>query len=306
MDDDAEPDENSSTSNPLYRESTSVSKRSNINGLYHLPKGYSLRSVPSDAAVEPFKGSASAVKLSSTFNIPKTLIAILQFCYAISTLYRARGDQIDQYGYAAFGLTVAPYALMSLINLLGNLATPTYPCVFLVRIRAMQEAEGQGGKFDGAIGRLGKLVANDRHATAVTPHGESNASGVEIARLPAEGETDADAVADSDMDSTDLATDLDLLLPMGILGFLLSAGVLLGIIGGLSHFEKGHSSIAQRVWTMTWLVFGVIMGWVIRVGRGEMSLPFEIYFLTFYAVFPIGSFVVVGQMLQEYGTCVRF
>jgi hypothetical protein len=41
-------------------------------------------------------------------------------------------DQVQQYGYAAFGLTVVPYALMSIINLLGNLMLPGYPVRILV------------------------------------------------------------------------------------------------------------------------------------------------------------------------------
>jgi len=42
---------------------------------------------------------------------------------------------------------------------------------------------------------------------------------------------------------------------------LASAGltsISIAINGALSHFNPGHSTLAQRVWTMTWLVCGII------------------------------------------------
>jgi len=85
--------------------------------------------------------------LPSTYNLPKAFVSLAQAIWAASTLYRARADQIDRYGYAAFGLTVAPYAVMSSINLLGNLFVPEYPCVFLVSSPDMQEASQRGSTF---------------------------------------------------------------------------------------------------------------------------------------------------------------
>lgn len=60
----------------------------------------------------------------STYNIPKLIIGLVQAIWATSTLYRARGDQIDRYGYAAFGLTVTPYAFMSVLNIIANISNP--------------------------------------------------------------------------------------------------------------------------------------------------------------------------------------
>jgi len=48
--------------------------------------------------------------LASMYSFLKLLISLIQATWAIITLYRARGNQIDEYRYAAFGLTVAPYA----------------------------------------------------------------------------------------------------------------------------------------------------------------------------------------------------
>lgn len=75
---------------------------------------------------------------------------MLQFTYATVTLVQTtRGAQIDTYGYAAFGLTLIPYAMMSLVNLISALTTPSYSTMFMVRNEVMDEA-----KFDGVVGRL--------------------------------------------------------------------------------------------------------------------------------------------------------
>ena len=89
------------------------------------------------------------------------------------------------------------------------------------------------------------------------------------------------------------------------------------IIGGLTHFHAGHSTKAQRVWTMGWLAFGTVWGhfvpglnssfagprspWRVKslLGRTAMS----IYVGAFYSAFAFGGLVVVVQMLVAYGSC---
>jgi len=49
------------------------------------------------------------VRLSSSYSFIKAVVALAQVLYASATLYKAtRGPQIAQFGYAAFGLSVAP------------------------------------------------------------------------------------------------------------------------------------------------------------------------------------------------------
>jgi hypothetical protein len=67
-------------------------------------------------------------------------VAIAQTFFGTTTLYRTKGDQIDRYGYAAFGLTVTPYAYISPINLFANLLCPEFPARYLVESRARREA----------------------------------------------------------------------------------------------------------------------------------------------------------------------
>jgi len=70
------------------------------------------------------------------------------------TLYQSRGNQINIYGYAAFGLTVVPYAIISLVNLFSALVTPEYPALFMVGSDIMDEAIRHGATFYGVVGRL--------------------------------------------------------------------------------------------------------------------------------------------------------
>ena len=76
----------------------------------------------------------------------------------------------------------------------------------------------------------------------------------------------------------------------------------IAINGGLSHFNAGHSTIAQRVWTMTWLA----IGWWISFTVDAYSVKRENFsFLVLYAAQAIGGFVVVTQMLLSYGRCIE-
>ena len=102
----------------------------------------------------PIKQTPSSPVIGASYSIPKAVIAIAQLIYAVVTLYQSCGNQIDTFGYSAFGLTVIPYALMSLVNLIGNLVTPEYHALHLVASDVMYEAIRRGACFDGVVGRL--------------------------------------------------------------------------------------------------------------------------------------------------------
>ena len=77
----------------------------------------------------------------------------------------------------------------------------------------------------------------------------------------------------------------------------------IAINAGLSHFRRGHSTIAQRAWTMTWLAFGVCLGNYVSLMVADKMTGF--FRLTMYFVPAIGGFVVVAQMLMSYGSCIE-
>jgi hypothetical protein len=94
--------------------------------------------------------------------------------------------------------------------------------------------------------------------------------------------------------------------------FLLSFnGAIIGIFGGISHFQPGQSTMAQRVWTMLWLATGFSLVIITLVGeyaktkvRKGQVIEVAVTAIALTLIPPaLGGFVVVGQMLRDYGTC---
>ncbi|KAJ7907871.1 hypothetical protein B0H13DRAFT_1618046 [Mycena leptocephala] len=133
----------------------------NINGKPSLPKGYALAFVPRTAKVAPLEGDHACVP-DPQYDIIKGLVSLARAFYVFYTLYQARGDQVSRYGYAAFGLTVLPYAVMSTINLIGAFFAPTFDGLYLVQSDTLLEASGRAGaNFVRVVGTL--LPADATH-----------------------------------------------------------------------------------------------------------------------------------------------
>jgi hypothetical protein len=412
-----------------------------IHGHCRLPPGYQLAVLPHDAVISAslrtgqdpdiqhpdplpdFWESPNSVwirnTVSSSYSLPKGIVAIAQVLYATTTLYRARGDQIAQYGYAAFGLTVIPYTLMSIVNLVGTLVTPEYPALYMLVSDVMAEASRRpGARFEGAVGSVcpaaaaaeeeedvelfsGTFIAGEdgrmrwrriRHAAAlvstgtqrdgqiqpneVTPLDEAQQNGEsqhgeeaprdecplrheetqqdegtqqnEETQRGGEAQQGEDTQPDEYIIVNDSRNTLRIpscsnfartnpFIPKGdgtdgysrwllTIIFIYSA-IVISILGGLSHFRSANSTRAQRVWTMTWLAFGITVGcardqqiagylgtFILLLIRTKNSLGrswaigasviFTIISLMFGAP-AVGGFVTVGQMVQAYGKCIR-
>lgn len=133
-------------------------------------------SITAVGSVESLAGSQTPRSpiIAASYSIPKAVIAIVQLGYATITLYQSRGTQIEHYGYAAFALTVIPYALMSLINLFGNMLTPDYQALYLVGSDVMDEAIQRGCRFDGVVGRLVQDMDDKSAMIEVLPSGKDD------------------------------------------------------------------------------------------------------------------------------------
>ncbi|KAJ0421495.1 hypothetical protein BJY00DRAFT_312098 [Aspergillus carlsbadensis] len=135
-----------------------IRDRAKVHGQTCLPQGYAFAYVPVDAPLScsspPGRDGHETNEIASSYNFPKAVISLVQAVWAIVTLYQSRGNQLDRYGYAAFGLTVTPYAYMSLINLAATCLAPEYPNLYMVRTSLMAEAEQNGGFFKGDIATL--------------------------------------------------------------------------------------------------------------------------------------------------------
>ncbi|KAG8417353.1 hypothetical protein J3458_004889 [Metarhizium acridum] len=139
--------------------------------------GYVLAYMPVDSIVdpvaEPCPGLRTLGLLTKRRNATKSLVALLQLCFSVFVLARARGDQVALYGVAAFSLSVAPYAVMAAVNLLANAFVPQYDCLFLVENDVMQEMRSQHGfQFDGVAGKLRQTEKGE--AVTLHPPGEAD------------------------------------------------------------------------------------------------------------------------------------
>lgn len=112
-------------------------------------------------------------------------------------------------------------------------------------------------------------------------------------------------------------------LILNFLGMVISAMPLL-VIGVMSNFEAGESSLSQRIWVMAWLIVGITCTvdpylleslndyreLLLQKKKGDsrrtiirLKLFTFCLFFGLLTVLPIGRMVVVGNMVVEYGIC---
>ena len=281
--------------------------------------------------MKPALRESKGIKLCRSKELTSAAVGIAQVIFASITIYRARGDQIEKYGYAAYGFSVYPYLLMSLANLIKLLACGRYPYAYVLRTATLAEAEKDGGVFEGAVG-------NPRE--------------------------DGRAVDDSQGGGSMGFSDPPFWIKSGLLGFEhvgyyegywwigLTIGILIFFIAIISQplfvlllsgfnarrntrgqkiwtLKAGQSTRAQRIWMLGWLVANaytapmahlVASGRVLGSGRGRgrergdergdecgggrfdwkywlnCSIIYVLVFLAY--VFAFGGFVTVGGMLH--------
>jgi hypothetical protein len=283
-----------------------------IHGQISLPKNYSFEILKDTSHINfgPLRGGS--VKLSSTRNPLKVISAIVQLLFACLTLYHSRGDQLDKYGYAAYGLTVIPYAVMSFVNLVANLTTPDYPAFYMVRTETMDRAERDGGIFVGAVANLYRNTATgiiepdgvegvsldaidpEIGSSAHVNHGRSIGTGRYVGRWK------------KPLSETALLYGA---IGLGALAFVAPYV----IIDSLTGFKSQSSTSAQRAWTMAWLVVGEVYGLFFQLGRkgneerlrrgGDLNRILFKVLIAVYGAPAIGGLVVTTQMIVADGYC---
>jgi hypothetical protein len=190
-----------------------------IHGCIHLPPGYKFKVITEDIEFADVVNRSD--NLSCTTSRLQSLIAIVQLVYSGVTLYHTRGNQIQIYGYAAYGLTVISYSVMSFVNLIANLVTPNYPALFMIRTPTMSaaEADPDHGVFDGVVADITNERRTGNRRTCSSPA-------------------------------------LALALILAVLA-MITPYVLMG---ALTKFQSNSSTTVQRAWIMIWLVFGQLYG----------------------------------------------
>jgi len=267
-----------------------------VHGILALSKEYELIQVPPgtplvaypiipatadpDSDAQEQISSAKDIRLPCNYSIPKVLIGLAQIIISAVTLYQARGNQIDIYGYGAFGLSVAPYAFMSLVNIVTALLTPEYPAMFVVHTPTLEQALKEGGKCEGIVAAVGTTI-------------------------PIAGQDEGYRMTLDPME--DGYTSL-----VYVIVSLILTSIPIVIVGALSKFRPGSvDDLTQRAWMMAWLVVGSVSWFWVRFWTmissnmmGQLRhLPLLLIFIGPLFVPALGGMAIVGKMLQEYGVC---
>ena len=277
-------------------------------GRMYIPPGYALI-VPSyhqhRGDLIPALQNSKEIMLGAPTEVASAVIAIAQVIFSVITLYRTRGEQVEKYGYAAYGFSVFPYALMSLANLIKLALCGRHPFVYVLRTTTLFEAEREGGLFEGAVGNLevnrgqGDKVVNDPQDDDPMAVFSEPPSWLKFISPP-------------------------WFRPLGdyrncrwiapIIGSLILVIAIISqpiFVFHFSGFNHGQSSRAQRICMLGWLIANEVSVALAVLGNtafdtrhprfrwvvGMLSLP--IY------VFAIWGFVTVGGMLraESYQLC---
>jgi len=311
--------------------------------------------------------------IAASYSLPKAMVAIVQLGFAVMTLYKSSGTQLDYYGYAAFGLTAIPYALMSFVNLLGNMLVPDYHSLYLIGSDVMDEAIRRGARFDGVVGRLVQDTGASTATVEVISTATENEKG-ESVTFSYHDETEHKIFPATVIDYSTpslpmkkrrkLVTDLietayrdlspSIFIPScskflrhrqytypnhanctqmtvegsftfsrtnyspwrNLISFI-NAIVVLAIIGGITQFKARNSTNAQLNWMLRWYIYGAFYsGFGIedfiafqRRPEPDMGPPNNWWGLLValpllcFGAPALGGFVIVVQMLYQYGTC---
>ena len=270
-----------------------------LHGVCKLPAGYELALLPPNSYVtenrehQGLEMPQPSYGISSSYNLSKGLIAIFQLVYSSFTLYNSRGNQLQQYGFASFGLTVTPYLVMSMVNLASTLLTPEYSTVFMVKSEIMGEASRRGGIFDGVVGSIEvdhhryrpdtscisfraqdngsieMILTENLRYSSLAPWQENDDWAADRALRVEVSEYYAGCLQDDDNSSAIIAQPMPNFKVTGVpllrscrltWESLIIGSIPIAIIGGLSGFKPGHSTYTQRVWILLWLVFGILLG----------------------------------------------
>ncbi|KAH9932934.1 uncharacterized protein B0H18DRAFT_1208267 [Fomitopsis serialis] len=133
-----------------------------LHGLAHPPPGYTLavpeRKGHTELLIKNHLKDTKRLKVHYRPGFMGVLLSLVQICVGSYNLYEARVTQIPRWGYAAYGLSVLPYVIMSILNLLCAAIVDSYACAQLLRTPILEESlwrpEGGDPEYDGTIGAV--------------------------------------------------------------------------------------------------------------------------------------------------------
>jgi len=316
---------------------------------YPLKKGYAVMILPKTARFEPGRRgectpdrrsflrkaynwllspfrrrSTSEISLSSNYSMIRVLVSIAQLLFGVYVLVRARGNQVQRYGYAAPGLSVSPYVGMSLLNLLGNLVCPVYPCLYQAHSKWTDEAidRDQGETAPG----------EEETAQAATGGDESPSSFAFVGRITEETEKALEAEIQKYSPHLHSVPQpsrwyskfhLDripkywkwrawVLFALGLAFSFAPASILVTLSNPSPEVFVTTTSRKWTVWIATQVTAGAFLGSITELlesrpilGQRLWNEATRLTIATLYSVPSIILMVQVAKLILEYGICER-
>ncbi|KZT70054.1 hypothetical protein DAEQUDRAFT_238134 [Daedalea quercina L-15889] len=265
-----------------------------LHGVARPPSGYSL-AVPahkaySEEVIRTSLDDTTELKIHHPPGITNVLLSIFQIIFASFTLYSTPSDQIPRWGYAAYGLSVFPYALMSVMNLLCAGLVGSYTCGQILRTPILQESlqrEAMGTKYDGIIGSLkegwqpqesdigqkrGEYVAVRMRTVSATQssprqlvvtgdrwertycllsEGQAMEATRAVVRFTVSALSHTGPPREQELKKVQAITWLEIVTIVSL--FLIALIMPYALIYALTGFRPNGSTVSQRAWMMAWL-----------------------------------------------------
>lgn len=145
-----------------------------LHGVAAPPPGYSL-AVPvrrgyTELLIRNYLNDTTKLTVHHRPGIVGAILSVIQICIGTYNLYSAQSSQIPRWGYAAYSLSVLPYVIMSVMNLLCAALVDSYACAQLLRTPILEESvcrslagdQTDMTEYDGTIGTVKKEYMPDR------------------------------------------------------------------------------------------------------------------------------------------------
>ncbi|KAI5790477.1 hypothetical protein FPQ18DRAFT_293454 [Pyronema domesticum] len=324
-----------------------------VHGFYRLPDTYSLAHLPPGTELKSLEASNAKkgdIVLSNSYSFVKGFTGLVQVISSLYALFSVYGDQTRLYGFAAFGFTVLPYTVMSILNVIANYVEASYDCLFLVRSDVMKEAEKrEGGEFVGEVAELvlatdpeqvqnvgslamnllfrretrtryrarevddlGNIIPNRKEWKIFIPPHDGSYIRADDPRTKIVVQPVGDCYQ-YNLENAIKVTRFRHWVQMIMKTLAMIVPYI--VIGALSKFKPGGSSVQQQLFMVGWLVVGQVIGAFNLIGqitgkqKGKKWLKTKsvvnMVVLTSGFAFAVGGFVEVGRMLREFGYCIQ-
>ena len=134
-----------------------------LHGIAEPPAGYALaipmRKGHTEYLIQEHLNDTKRLKVHYRPGAMSIVLSLIQIGIGTYNVYTARSSQIPRWGYAAYSLSVLPYVIMSVMNVLCAAIVDSYACAQLLRTPILEESlkrDDQAPDYDGTIGTVRK------------------------------------------------------------------------------------------------------------------------------------------------------